>query len=73
MSTLPKLLDAILEPILRKLGGWKSIIGVAIALITMTLDQMDYVGPDGAALLYEIAVVVFGIGIAHKAVRADRR
>lgn len=57
------------NPLLNQLNGWKSILGVLVALVAMVLDELDIITPEVAAQCYEVAKVVFEVGIIHRVLK----
>lgn len=68
-----KLIEEIATRLLDRVGtGWKSTLGIAAILVIKVLDQVDVISPELATDLYEWAVILFGVGVFHKAVRAKK-
>ncbi len=69
MNPIKQAVERILGGLLDRLDGWKSILGLAAILAIVILDQTDVIEPQLAAALYDWAVVLFGVGVFHKAVK----
>jgi len=69
-----ELIEQVLGSLLDRLGsGWKSTIGIAAILAIKLADQLDYISPETAADWYGWAVLIFGVGVIHKQLRAKKQ
>lgn len=68
-NSLQKVAEKLLGGLLDRLDGWKSILGVVVALVAMIGHKMTWINAETAQALYEFAKWAFGIGILHKAVK----
>lgn len=63
---MSRILDRLLTPILAKLDGWKTIVGVLALLAISIAHKMAWIDAETANDLWQYAVVAFALGIASK-------
>ena len=60
-------IEKIAANILNRLpGGWKTILGLAAMAGIKLAEQVGWLPPEQAKWWYDIAVLVFGVGVFHK-------